>query len=120
MSGYPIQRDIVLRGDSASLVHQKDFLRRLELLFNVHVNVSTIENHQSVSKLQYKDRSEGGELIVPSSERSGWVTVRGKSEEDCLKTQVRTAVCFLYVCTVKKKVLFKSFAYSRTSKSRLS
>ncbi len=81
----------MLRGDSASLVHQKNFHRRLELLFNVHVSVSTIENHRHsvASKLQYKDRSEGGELIVGSEESNGWVTVRGKSEEDCLKTQVR-------------------------------
>lgn len=80
MSGYPIRRDIVLRGDSACLVHQKEFHRRLELLFNVHVNVST-------QGRQYKDRSVGSELVVDSG-ASRWVTVRGKSEEDCLKTQV--------------------------------
>ena len=86
MSGYPIRRDIVLRGDSASFVYQKDFHRRLELLFNVHVNVSAIDSRKP--KLQYKDRCEGGELVIESEKSDGWVTVRGKSEEDCIKTQV--------------------------------
>ncbi len=75
----------MLRGESASLIYQKDFHRRLELLFNVHVSISVINNRQTV---QYKDRCEGGELVVESGKSDGWVTVRGNSEEDCIKTQV--------------------------------
>ena len=74
-----------MEGQYASLLHQKDYQRRIESLFDVHVTVDPLPS----SKLQYKDRCDGGELVVKDEEESGWVCVRGKSEESCLKTQVR-------------------------------
>lgn len=83
MSGYPVKTEVLVEGQYASLLHQKDYQRRIESLFDVHVTVDPLPS----SKLHYKDRCDGGELVVKDEEESGWVCVRGKSEESCLKTQ---------------------------------
>lgn len=77
-----VAKDILVRGDRFSLLNNTRSEKRTETLFGAEIS---LPNKTERSIITLRDRSDGQPVDVHKSE---WITVRGASEEDCLKTQV--------------------------------